>query len=108
MVDVSVRLGREDGLGTDRLIHWCGAQLQPPPRAVSTLDLPESRVQLIPWGGGGLPGSLGLRWPAWVAGAVLAGGVLNSARWRWQAEGGSSSGSAPACWAVWAPARLNC
>ncbi len=22
------RLGREDGLGTDRLVHWCGAQLQ--------------------------------------------------------------------------------
>lgn len=32
--EVSVRLGLEDGLGTDRLVHWCGAQLQAPHRAV--------------------------------------------------------------------------
>ncbi len=32
VVDVSVRPGLEDGLGTDRMVHWCGAQLQPPHR----------------------------------------------------------------------------
>jgi len=32
--DVSVNLGVEDGLGTDRLVHWAGAQLQAPHRAV--------------------------------------------------------------------------
>ena len=26
--DVVVHLAEEDGLGTDRLVHWCGAQLQ--------------------------------------------------------------------------------
>lgn len=32
-----VSLGVEDGLGTDRLVHWCGAQLQAPHRAVREL-----------------------------------------------------------------------
>ena len=32
--NVSVNLGVEDGLGTDRLVHWAGAQLQAPHRAV--------------------------------------------------------------------------
>lgn len=27
-VQVEVRLGQEDGLGTNRIVHWCGAQLQ--------------------------------------------------------------------------------
>jgi hypothetical protein len=35
--DVSVRLACEDSLGTDRLLHWCGAQLQAPHRAVREL-----------------------------------------------------------------------
>ena len=40
---VSVRLGIEDGLGTDRLVQWCGAQLQAPHRAVRERGfLPES------------------------------------------------------------------
>ena len=28
VLELGVRLGLEDGLGTDRLVHWCGAQLQ--------------------------------------------------------------------------------
>ena len=28
VLGVGVRLGLEDGLGTDRLVQWCGAQLQ--------------------------------------------------------------------------------
>lgn len=28
VLEVGVQLGLEDGLGTDRLVHWCGAQLQ--------------------------------------------------------------------------------
>ncbi|KAK9816755.1 hypothetical protein WJX72_004724 [[Myrmecia] bisecta] len=40
--EVSVRLGLECGLGTDRLVHWCGAQLQAPHRAVREMGfLPE-------------------------------------------------------------------
>ena len=34
VLDVTVNLGVEDGLGTDRLVHWAGAQLQAPHRAV--------------------------------------------------------------------------
>jgi S1-C subfamily serine protease len=34
VLNVSVNLGIEDGLGTDRLVHWAGAQLQAPHRAV--------------------------------------------------------------------------
>eukprot|EP00798_Chlamydomonas_sp_ICE-L_P008047 gene8047-1281_t len=32
--DVDLRLGTEDGIGTNRIVHWCGAQLQAPHRAV--------------------------------------------------------------------------
>ncbi|KAG2499918.1 hypothetical protein HYH03_002205 [Edaphochlamys debaryana] len=40
--DVEVVLGREDGMGTGRLVHWCGAQLQAPHRGVRELGfLPE-------------------------------------------------------------------
>lgn len=35
--DVPLRLGFEDGLGTRRVLHWCGAQLQAPHRAVREL-----------------------------------------------------------------------
>ncbi|PNW85316.1 hypothetical protein CHLRE_03g180650v5 [Chlamydomonas reinhardtii] len=40
--DVEVVLGQEDGMGTGRLVHWCGAQLQAPHRGVRELGfLPE-------------------------------------------------------------------
>ncbi|GFR40978.1 hypothetical protein Agub_g1643, partial [Astrephomene gubernaculifera] len=42
VMDVEVVLGREDGMGTGRLVHWCGAQLQAPHRGVRELGfLPE-------------------------------------------------------------------
>eukprot|EP00775_Hariotina_reticulata_P006275 gene6275-6514_t len=42
VLDVTVQLGQEDSLGTDRLVHWCGAQLQAPHRAVRELGfMPE-------------------------------------------------------------------
>ncbi|GLC44411.1 hypothetical protein PLESTB_000472500 [Pleodorina starrii] len=42
VLDVEVVLGREDGMGTGRLVHWCGAQLQAPHRGVRELGfLPE-------------------------------------------------------------------
>lgn len=28
MLEESVQLGLEDGMGTNRILHWCGAQLQ--------------------------------------------------------------------------------
>ncbi len=34
VLNVTVNLGIEDGLGTDRVVHWAGAQLQAPHRAV--------------------------------------------------------------------------
>jgi hypothetical protein len=37
VVELGVQLGVEDGLGTGRLVHWCGAQLQAPHRAVREL-----------------------------------------------------------------------
>lgn len=37
VIDIAVCLGQEDSLGTDRLVHWCGAQLQTPHRAVREL-----------------------------------------------------------------------
>ncbi len=42
VLEVKVALGAEDGMGTNRLVHWCGAQLQAPHRAVRELGfLPE-------------------------------------------------------------------
>jgi hypothetical protein len=35
--ELGVQLGKEDGMGTGRLVHWCGAQLQAPHRAVKEL-----------------------------------------------------------------------
>ncbi len=37
IMEVEVQLGQEDGMGTGRLVHWCGAQLQAPHRAVREL-----------------------------------------------------------------------
>jgi hypothetical protein len=34
IVNVTLCPGSEDGVGTDRIIHWCGAQIQAPHRAV--------------------------------------------------------------------------
>jgi hypothetical protein len=52
VLDVTVKLGQEDSLGTDRLVHWCGAQLQAPHRAVRELGfMPEGAS------GGGLGGT---------------------------------------------------
>lgn len=28
VMELELVLGKEDGMGTDRLVHWCGAQLQ--------------------------------------------------------------------------------
>ena len=45
--EVELRPGVEDGMGTDRLLHWCGAQLQAPHRAVRELGF-------LPAGGAGV------------------------------------------------------
>jgi hypothetical protein len=45
--EVELRLGVEDGMGTHRLLHWCGAQLQAPHRAVRELGF-------LPAGGAGV------------------------------------------------------
>jgi hypothetical protein len=45
--DVRVRLQQECGMGTSRLVHWAGAQLQAPHRAVRELGF-------LPPGGGGV------------------------------------------------------
>eukprot|EP00878_Enallax_costatus_P023515 GHUV01025015.1.p1 GENE.GHUV01025015.1~~GHUV01025015.1.p1 ORF type:complete len:255 (+),score=89.18 GHUV01025015.1:24-767(+) len=37
VLGLTVQLGQEDSLGTDRLVHWCGAQLQATHRAVREL-----------------------------------------------------------------------
>lgn len=34
VMPVTVRLAAEDGMGTSRLVHWCGAQIQVRPRAL--------------------------------------------------------------------------
>ena len=52
VISVSVLLGQEDGLGTDRLVQWCGAQLQAPHRGIRELGfLPEgaSGVYISRW-----------------------------------------------------------
>lgn len=47
VMDVEVALGAEDGMGTGRMVHWCGAQLQAPHRAVRELGF-------LPQGGAGV------------------------------------------------------
>lgn len=43
ILDVTVPLGVEPGCGTDRVVHWCGAQVQAPHRSVRELgSMPES------------------------------------------------------------------
>ena len=37
ILQVEVRPGLQDGLGTNRLVHWCGALIQAPHRAVREL-----------------------------------------------------------------------
>ncbi|KAF6255925.1 DegP-type protease [Scenedesmus sp. NREL 46B-D3] len=45
VMDCQVGLGHEDSLGTDRLVHWCGAQLQAPHRSVKELGFqPEGKA----------------------------------------------------------------
>jgi hypothetical protein len=45
VMDCEVGLGQEDSLGTDRLVHWCGAQLQAPHRSVKELGFqPEGKA----------------------------------------------------------------
>jgi hypothetical protein len=45
VLDCQVGLGQEDSLGTDRLVHWCGAQLQAPHRSVRELGFqPEGKA----------------------------------------------------------------
>ncbi|WIA19090.1 hypothetical protein OEZ85_003739 [Tetradesmus obliquus] len=45
VMDCQVGLGQEDSLGTDRLVHWCGAQLQAPHRSVKELGFqPEGKA----------------------------------------------------------------
>ncbi|DBA81059.1 TPA: hypothetical protein ACH3X2_007259 [Trebouxia sp. C0005] len=49
--EVRVQLGREDGLGTCRLIHWCGAMFQAPHRPVRELGFApaEAGVYVSRW-----------------------------------------------------------
>jgi hypothetical protein len=70
--DVRVRLQQECGMGTSRLIHWAGAQLQAPHRAVRELGfLPPGGAGVYisrcgaPCARAGAPASPGLEgWPA--------------------------------------------
>jgi hypothetical protein len=83
--EVAVRLGFEDGLGTDRLVHWCGAQLQAPHRGVRELGFlpseghgvyisrwhhgsPAHRVRA--WGSMQEGGEGEHALPGWAAGAI--------------------------------------
>lgn len=66
---VEVRLGEEDGLGTDRLVHWCGAQLQAPHRGVRELGyVPEgcSGVYISRWHHGSPSHRYGLYALHWI------------------------------------------
>ncbi|KAI3430723.1 hypothetical protein D9Q98_005309 [Chlorella vulgaris] len=67
--EVAVRLGQEDGLGTDRLVHWCGAQLQYPHRGVRELGhLPERHgVYISRWHHGSPAHRYGLSALHWVS-----------------------------------------
>ncbi|KAL4420764.1 hypothetical protein ABPG75_010420 [Micractinium tetrahymenae] len=67
--EVSVRLGREDGLGTNQLVHWCGAQLQYPHRGVRELGfLPERHgVYISRWHHGSPAHRYGLYALHWVS-----------------------------------------
>lgn len=48
---VTVKVGFEDGMGTNRVVHWCGAQLQVPHRAVRELGYlpPSAGVFISRW-----------------------------------------------------------
>lgn len=48
---MAVRLGCEDGMGTRRIVHWCGAQLQAPHRGVRELGYlpPSAGVFISRW-----------------------------------------------------------
>ncbi len=50
---VSIPCGLEDGRGTTRIAHWCGAQLQAPHRAVRELGYDAAALL----GGGGMDGT---------------------------------------------------
>jgi S1-C subfamily serine protease len=67
--DVTFELGEEDGMGTPRLVHWGGAQLQAPHRAVRELGfLPEagSGVYVSRWHHGSPAHRYGLYALHWV------------------------------------------
>lgn len=51
ILELKIRLGVEDGMGTSRIVHWCGAQLQAPHRAVRELGfLPDANgVYISRW-----------------------------------------------------------
>ncbi|GMH38408.1 hypothetical protein BSKO_06292 [Bryopsis sp. KO-2023] len=68
VMDVDVKLGFEPGMATDRLVHWCGAQLQAPHRAVRELGfLPEkSGVYVSRWHHGSPAQRYGLYALHWV------------------------------------------
>lgn len=67
--NVDLQLGVDDGLGTSRLLHWCGAQLQAPHRGVRELGyLPDgaSGVYISRWHHGSPAHRYGLYALHWI------------------------------------------
>ena len=70
--NISINLGWEDGLGTIRLLHWCGAQLQTAHRAVRELGPPPpgigpNSVAVTRWHHGSPAHRYGLYALYWIA-----------------------------------------
>mgnify|MGYP001807170171 CR=1 FL=1 len=82
--DVEVVLGQEDGMGTGRLVHWCGAQLQAPHRGVRELGfLPEGAagVYISRWHHGSPAHRYGLYALHWIQQVRGGGGAAVGRRW---------------------------
>ena len=75
------RLGREDGLGTNRLVHWCGAQLQ------VRLALGLARLQVVGWvcsnGTAAMPSDPGHPRRAFLSSCPLLSSTLTAACASW-------------------------
>lgn len=70
--NISINLGWEDGLGTIRLLHWCGAQLQTAHRAVRDLGpsppgIGPNSVAITRWHHGSPAHRYGLYALYWIA-----------------------------------------
>jgi len=70
--NIAINLGWEDGLGTIRLLHWCGAQLQTAHRAVRDLGPPPpgigpNSVAVTRWHHGSPAHRYGLYALYWIA-----------------------------------------